>query len=139
MISADCFILCTPIILPYIRISQEIQECLGILAARCASCNCMTYFSCAPLQSCRRLYLLHFSMLNYWLSSLFPIQYLYGVCTFFVYSNHIYHRTVRYSKINIGKLIISYRQLHDRKDLGYISCEAFVDFDWANFSVICRV
>ena len=32
------------------------QECLGILAARCASCNCMTYFSCAPLQSCRRLY-----------------------------------------------------------------------------------
>ncbi|RGN89672.1 hypothetical protein DXB36_11600 [Dorea formicigenerans] len=33
-----------------------IQECLGILAARCASCNCMTYFYCAPLQSCRRLY-----------------------------------------------------------------------------------
>ncbi|RHP09945.1 hypothetical protein DWZ93_04905 [Dorea sp. AF36-15AT] len=32
------------------------QECLGILAARCASCNCMTYFYCAPLQSCRRLY-----------------------------------------------------------------------------------
>ena len=27
-----------------------IQECLGILAARCASCNCMTYFYCAPLQ-----------------------------------------------------------------------------------------
>ncbi|RGY79359.1 hypothetical protein DXA18_12890 [Dorea sp. AM58-8] len=27
-----------------------------ILAARCASCNCMTYFYCAPLQSCRRLY-----------------------------------------------------------------------------------
>ena len=26
------------------------QECLGILAARCASCNCMTYFYCAPLQ-----------------------------------------------------------------------------------------
>ena len=36
--------------LPYI------QECLGILAARCASCNCMTYFYRAPLQSCRRLY-----------------------------------------------------------------------------------
>ena len=36
--------------LPYI------QECLGILVARCASCNCMTYFYCAPLQSCRRLY-----------------------------------------------------------------------------------
>ena len=33
-----------------------IQECLGVLAARCASCNCMTYFYCAPLQSCRRLY-----------------------------------------------------------------------------------
>ncbi|EDR46987.1 hypothetical protein DORFOR_01478 [Dorea formicigenerans ATCC 27755] len=33
-----------------------IQECRGILAARCASCNCMTYFYCAPLQSCRRLY-----------------------------------------------------------------------------------
>ncbi|MBD8930971.1 MAG: hypothetical protein EGQ79_02350 [Ruminococcus sp.] len=33
-----------------------IQECLGILAARCTSCNCMTYFYCAPLQSCRRLY-----------------------------------------------------------------------------------
>ena len=32
------------------------QECLGILAARCASCKCMTYFYCAPLQSCRRLY-----------------------------------------------------------------------------------
>ena len=28
----------------------QIQECLGILAARCASCNCMTYFYCAPLQ-----------------------------------------------------------------------------------------
>ncbi|RGZ99038.1 hypothetical protein DW957_10930 [Dorea formicigenerans] len=27
-----------------------VQECLGILAARCASCNCMTYFYCAPLQ-----------------------------------------------------------------------------------------
>ncbi|RGJ66402.1 hypothetical protein DXD50_03035 [Dorea formicigenerans] len=26
------------------------QECLGILAARCTSCNCMTYFYCAPLQ-----------------------------------------------------------------------------------------
>ena len=37
-------------------ISYFIQECLGILAARCASCNCMTYFYCAPLQSCRRLY-----------------------------------------------------------------------------------
>ena len=37
------------------------------------------------------VYLLHFSMLNYWLSSLFPIQYLYGVCTFFVYSNHKDH------------------------------------------------
>ncbi|RGR57402.1 hypothetical protein DWY33_11925 [Dorea formicigenerans] len=36
--------------------SSLIQECLGILAARCASCNCMTYFYCAPLQSCRRLY-----------------------------------------------------------------------------------
>ncbi|RGT40952.1 hypothetical protein DWX30_06965 [Dorea formicigenerans] len=35
---------------------SHIQECLGILAARCASCNCMTYFYCAPLQSCRRLY-----------------------------------------------------------------------------------
>ncbi|RHA72044.1 hypothetical protein DW924_01645 [Dorea formicigenerans] len=34
----------------------QIQECLGILAARCASCNCMTYFYCAPPQSCRRLY-----------------------------------------------------------------------------------
>ncbi|RHV02528.1 hypothetical protein DXB97_11955 [Firmicutes bacterium OM07-11] len=33
-----------------------IQECLSILAARCTSCNCMTYFYCAPLQSCRRLY-----------------------------------------------------------------------------------
>ncbi|RGZ97741.1 hypothetical protein DW957_13755 [Dorea formicigenerans] len=31
-------------------ISYFIQECLGILAARCASCNCMTYFYCAPLQ-----------------------------------------------------------------------------------------
>ena len=40
------------IILP----SSIIQECLGILAARCASCNCMTYCYCAPLQSCRRLY-----------------------------------------------------------------------------------
>ena len=28
----------------------KLQECLGILAARCASCNCMTYFYCAPLQ-----------------------------------------------------------------------------------------
>ncbi|RHC06059.1 hypothetical protein DW860_10610 [Dorea formicigenerans] len=36
--------------------SSRFQECLGILAARCASCNCMTYFYCAPLQSCRRLY-----------------------------------------------------------------------------------
>ncbi|RGN89706.1 hypothetical protein DXB36_11790 [Dorea formicigenerans] len=27
-----------------------IQECLGILAARCASYNCMIYFYCAPLQ-----------------------------------------------------------------------------------------
>ena len=35
---------------------EKVQECLGILAARCASCNCMTYFYCAPLQSCRRLY-----------------------------------------------------------------------------------
>ncbi|RGS69992.1 hypothetical protein DW658_07040 [Dorea formicigenerans] len=26
------------------------QECLSILAAKCASCNCMTYFYCAPLQ-----------------------------------------------------------------------------------------
>ncbi|RGS66842.1 hypothetical protein DWX78_14975 [Dorea formicigenerans] len=25
-------------------INHVIQECLGILAARCASCNCMTYF-----------------------------------------------------------------------------------------------
>ena len=32
-----------------------IQECLSILAARCTSCNCMTYFYCAPLQSCRRI------------------------------------------------------------------------------------
>ena len=31
------------------------QECLSILAARCASCECRTYFSCAPLQSCQRL------------------------------------------------------------------------------------
>ncbi|RHS82487.1 hypothetical protein DW928_02100 [Firmicutes bacterium AM43-11BH] len=38
------------------RLIYSIQECLGILAARCASCNCMTYFYCAPLQSCRRLY-----------------------------------------------------------------------------------
>ena len=30
--------------------SWKIQECLGILVARCASCNCMTYFYCAPLQ-----------------------------------------------------------------------------------------
>lgn len=29
---------------------SSIQECRGILAARCASCNCMTYFYCAPLQ-----------------------------------------------------------------------------------------
>ncbi|MFR5701685.1 MAG: hypothetical protein ACLUD0_07275 [Eubacterium ramulus] len=28
---------------------QYIQECSGILVARCASCNCMTYFNCAPL------------------------------------------------------------------------------------------
>ena len=35
---------------------QFFQECLGILAARCASCNYITYFYCAPLQSCRRLY-----------------------------------------------------------------------------------
>ena len=35
---------------------SKIQECLGILAARCASCNCMTHFYCAPLQSCQRLY-----------------------------------------------------------------------------------
>ena len=28
----------------------KLQECLGILAARCASCNCMTYFYCTPLQ-----------------------------------------------------------------------------------------
>jgi len=38
------------------ELSWLIQECLGILVARCASCNCMTYFYCAPLQSCRRLY-----------------------------------------------------------------------------------
>mgnify|MGYP005895071577 CR=1 FL=1 len=44
-----------------------IQECLGILAARCASCNCMTYFYCAPLQSCRRLY-----QLGDWLPPLIP-------------------------------------------------------------------
>ena len=35
---------------------RQIQECFGILAARCASCSCMTYFYCPPLQSCRRLY-----------------------------------------------------------------------------------
>ncbi|RHN18286.1 hypothetical protein DWZ24_03480 [Dorea formicigenerans] len=29
---------------------SSIQECRGILAARCASCNCMTYFYCASLQ-----------------------------------------------------------------------------------------
>ncbi|RGR57509.1 hypothetical protein DWY33_11645 [Dorea formicigenerans] len=28
----------------------KLQECLGILATRCASCNCMTYFYCTPLQ-----------------------------------------------------------------------------------------
>ena len=44
-----------------------IQECLDILAARCASCNCMTYFSCAPLQSCRGLY-----QLGDWLPPLIP-------------------------------------------------------------------
>ena len=32
------------------EVAARIQECLGILAARCASCNCMTYFYCAPLQ-----------------------------------------------------------------------------------------
>ena len=31
------------------------------------------------------------------------------------------------------------KELHCGKDLGYISCEAFADFEWANFSVICRV
>ncbi|RGK80105.1 hypothetical protein DXC93_13895 [Dorea formicigenerans] len=30
--------------------SAFFQECLGILVARCASCNCMTYFYCASLQ-----------------------------------------------------------------------------------------
>ena len=29
---------------------MNIQECLCILVARCASCNCMTYFNCVPLQ-----------------------------------------------------------------------------------------
>ena len=42
--------------LPWSDDNTSVQECRGILAARCASCNCMTYFSCAPLQSCRRLY-----------------------------------------------------------------------------------
>ena len=28
---------------------KPIQECLGILTARCASCNCMTYFYYAPI------------------------------------------------------------------------------------------
>ncbi|RGS70869.1 hypothetical protein DWX78_06645 [Dorea formicigenerans] len=37
------------------EVAARIQECLGILAARCASCNCMTYFYCAPLQSCRSI------------------------------------------------------------------------------------
>ena len=32
---------------------RQIQECFGILAARCVSCNYMTHFYCAPLQSCR--------------------------------------------------------------------------------------
>ncbi|RHP08912.1 hypothetical protein DWZ93_08370 [Dorea sp. AF36-15AT] len=41
---------------PFPKIIFSIQECLGVLAARCVSCNCMTYFYCAPLQSCRRLY-----------------------------------------------------------------------------------
>ncbi|RGS67539.1 hypothetical protein DWX78_14075 [Dorea formicigenerans] len=33
----------------YFRFAS-VQECLGILAASCASCNCMTSFYCAPLQ-----------------------------------------------------------------------------------------
>ena len=36
--------------IPVSHKNLDIQECLGILAARCASCNCMTYFYCAPLQ-----------------------------------------------------------------------------------------
>ncbi|RHV66146.1 hypothetical protein DXB15_13260 [Roseburia sp. OM02-15] len=30
-------------------VQTSVQECSGILVARCASCNCMTYFNCAPL------------------------------------------------------------------------------------------
>ncbi|EDR48021.1 hypothetical protein DORFOR_00678 [Dorea formicigenerans ATCC 27755] len=37
--------------IPVSHKNLDIQECLGILAARCASCNCMTYFYCAPPQS----------------------------------------------------------------------------------------
>ena len=53
--------------LPWSDDNTSVQECRGILAARCASCNCMTYFSCAPLQSCRRLY-----QLGDWLPPLIP-------------------------------------------------------------------
>ena len=59
MFLQDVLLLFTPFTVTMFFVSftnNSIQEYLGILAARCASCNCMTYFYCAPLQSCRRLY-----------------------------------------------------------------------------------
>ena len=38
---------------------KSFQECLGILAARCASCNCMTYFYCAHRAFLPVLYIRH--------------------------------------------------------------------------------
>jgi len=43
----EIFLICITL---FFDLLFNIQECLGILVARCASCNCMPYFNCVPLQ-----------------------------------------------------------------------------------------
>ena len=74
---------------------SSIQECLGILAARCASCNCMTFFYCVPLQSCQRI------LCNK------KCNFLYTQKKWLVHTNHFLYKYIP-SKLHIRNFLTSY-------------------------------